>query len=174
MAFYTNRAGQPWPREHPGGNLQSATGHIRHSPAVRKTVRLTCHLTQGLFMRGHLPLHKKEGIFNWSFQHCSVAMAFGGLRKINLGRKDTSSCSSSNITNDLSRVLFFFPHLHICSTGLPPTGTRKIFYGFFPFLPFFQESQLHSPHCRKTMLSDSSSLFKLKHLHLNSLGYLLR
>ena len=125
-------------------------------------------------MRGHLPLHKKESIFNWAFQHCSVSMAFGGLRKINLGRKDTSSCSSSNITNDLLRVLFFSSHLHICSTGLPPTGTREIFYVFF----FFSLSSIFfkkvSPHCRKMMLSDSSSLFKLKHLHLNSLGYLLK
>lgn len=100
-------------REHPGGNLKSATGHTRHNPPVRKTVRLSCHLTQGLFMREHLPLHWKEGIFNWSFQHCSVAMAFGGLRKIILGRKDTSSCSSSNITNDLSRVLFFPSLAHL-------------------------------------------------------------
>lgn len=147
-----------------------------HHPAVRKTVKLSHHLAQGLCMRGHLPLREKESIFSWSFQHCSVAMAFRGLRKINLGRKDTSSCSSSNITNALFHVLFFFSlTCTFVELDCPQLVQGKYSMGFFffPFLPFFSR-KLHGPPCRKMILSDSSSLFKLKHLHLNNLGYLLR
>lgn len=134
-------------------------------------MKLSCHLTQALFMRGHLPLHKKESIFNWAFQHCSVATAFGGLRKINLGRKDTSSCSSSNITNDLLRALFFLSTCTFVVLDCPQLVQGKYSIFFFFSSIFFKKV---SPHCRKMMLSDSSSLFKLKRLHLNSLGYLLK
>lgn len=118
----------------PGWQFRSATGHMLHHPAVRKTVKLSRHLAQGLCMRGHLPLREKESIFSWSFQHCSVAMAFRGLRKINLN-SDTSSCSSSNITNALFHVLFFFSlTCTFVELDCPQLVQGKYSMGFFFFL----------------------------------------
>ena len=139
MAFYTNRAGQPWPREHPGGNLQSATGHICYSPAVQKTVRLTCHLTQGLFMRGHLPLHKKEGIFNWSFQHCSVAMAFGGLRKLIWEERTPVPAVAATLQTIFLVYFFFSLTCTFVVLDCPQLVQGKYSMVFFPFFLFFKK-----------------------------------
>lgn len=138
-----NKAEHPWTREHPACNLERplATNFITQR-TVWKIVKLSCHGTHGFFAVGTCHCKGKSAFPN---DRISTARGYGfqSPREVILRRKDSSSRNSSNIRNDLSGALFL--RVHICSTGLPPAGMRRIFRGFILFLPFFfpKEVSLH-------------------------------
>lgn len=127
------------PREHPGGNLKSATGHMLHHPAVRKTVKLSkVTWPKDYVWEGTCRYMRKESIFTWSFQHCSVAMAFRGLRKINLGERTPVHAVAATLQTLSFRCTFFLPlTCTFVELDCPQLVQGKYSMGFFFFFPFF-------------------------------------
>lgn len=104
-------------------------------------------ITQGLFAIGHSSLLKKEGIFNSPSPHCSWLLWLSEAEdKLIWEEKTPVHTLAATLEMILSvHFFFFFLHSHICSTGLPPAGTRRIFCGFiFPFLHFFFNKVIQS------------------------------